>query len=232
MQKRSRTIIRIHILLLLLISSYSHAQIYQYQDKEGTIHFTNVPSDKRFRLMENKDEPGSKKANRKEKIQPQTLNKAIDRASKMHSIDPNLVKAVIKAESGFDPTAISPAGALGLMQLMPKTAEQLNVFDPFNPEENIEAGTRYLSYLLDSFDGDLRMSLAAYNAGESLVRRHNSIPPFEETRDYIKRVLGYYRDFGGTRKNGVYRVALTKGDIIYTNRPEDYIGYQGPLPER
>lgn len=232
MQKRSRAIIRIHILLLLLCSSYSHAQIYQYQDKEGTIHFTNVPSDKRFRLMDKKDESGSRKAKRKEKIQPQTLNKAIDRASKMHSIDPNLVRAVIKAESGFDPTAISPAGALGLMQLMPKTAKQLNVFDPFNPEENIEAGTRYLSYLLDSFDGDLKMSLAAYNAGENRVRRNKSIPPFEETRNYIKRVLGYYKDFGGARKNGVYRVSLTKGDFIYTNRPEDYIGYQGLLPER
>ncbi|MEK7280501.1 MAG: lytic transglycosylase domain-containing protein [Nitrospirota bacterium] len=232
MQKSSWTIINIHILLFLLISSYSHAQIYQYKDKEGTIHFTNVPTDKRFRLMDKKDEPGSKKAKRKEKIQPQTLNNAINSASKTHRIDPNLVKAVIKAESDFDPMAISPAGALGLMQLMPETAEQLNVFDPFNPEENIEAGTRYLSYLLDSFDGDLRMSLAAYNAGESLVRRHKSIPPFEETHHYIKKVLGYYRDFGGIRKNGVYRVALEKGDIIYTNRPEDYIRYQDSLPER
>lgn len=232
MQKTSWTIIHIHILLLLLISSYSYAQIYQYQDKEGTIHFTNVPTDKRFRLMDKKDEPGSKKAKRKEKIQTQTLYKAINSSSKTHKIDPNLVKAVIKAESDFDHMAISPAGAVGLMQLMPKTAEQLNVFDPFNPEENIEAGVRYLSYLLDSFDGDLRMSLAAYNAGENRVRRHKSIPPFEETHNYIKKVLGYYRDFGGIRNNGVYRVALKKGDIIYTNRPEDYIGYQGLLPER
>ncbi len=231
MQKASWTIIHIHILLLLLISSYSYAQIYQYQDKEGTIHFTNVPTDKRFRLMDKKDEPGSKKAKRKEKIQTQTLNKAINSSSKTYRIDPNLVKAVIKAESDFDPMAISPAGAVGLMQLMPKTAEQLNVFDPFNPEENIEAGVRYLSYLLDSFDGDLSMSLAAYNAGENRVRRHKTIPPFEETHTYIKKVLGYYRDFGGIRKKGVYRVALEKGDIIYTDRPEDYIGYQGLLPE-
>lgn len=147
-------------------------------------------------------------------------------------MDPNLVKAVIKAESDFDPMAISSAGAVGLMQLMPKTAEQLNVFDPFNPEENIEAGVRYLSYLLNSFKGDLKMSLAAYNAGENLVRRHKTIPPIEETRHYIKRVLRYYRDFGVTRKDGIYKVALKNGSIIYTNRPEDYMEYEGYLPER
>lgn len=231
MQKAYRIILRIHILVLLLIFSYSHAQIYQYQDKKGTIHFTNVPTDRRFKLID-KNRSNAHKKRRREKIQPHILHKAINKVSRKHRMDPNLVKAVIKAESDFDPMAISPAGAVGLMQLMPKTAEQLNVFDPFNPEENIEAGVRYLSYLLNSFKGDLKMSLAAYNAGENLVRRHKTIPPIEETRHYIKRVLRYYRDFGVTRKDGIYKVALKNGSIIYTNRPEDYMEYQGYLPER
>lgn len=232
MQKYSWIIIRIHILVILLISSsYSHAQIYQYQDKDGTIHFTNVPTDKRFKLLE-KNNPDSNKIRSRKKIKPHILHKAINNVSKRHRIDPNLVKAVIKVESDFDPTAISPAGAIGLMQLMPKTAEQLNVFDPFDPEQNIEAGVRYLSYLLSSFNGDLKLSLAAYNAGENLVRRHKSIPPIEETRHYIKKVLGYYRDFGATRRDGIYKVVLKDGGIIYTNRPGDYLEYQGYLLER
>lgn len=231
MKKLSWIIIRIHILAILLISSYSHGQIYQYQDKDGTFHFTNVPTDKRFKLL-NKNKSDSDKIRSKKRIQPHILHKAINNVSKRHRIDPNLVKAVIKVESDFDPTAISSAGAIGLMQLMPKTAEQLNVFDPFDPEQNIEAGVRYLSYLLSSFNGDLKMSLAAYNAGENLVRRHKSIPPIEETRHYIKKVLSYYRDFGATRRYGIYKVVLKDGSIIYTNRPEDYLEYQDYLLER
>lgn len=231
MKKASWIILRINILFFLLISAHSHAQIYQYQDKEGTVHFTNVPTDKRFKLLD-KSKNGLNKPRHKDKIQPHILHRAINRVSKKHRIDPNLVKAVIKAESDFDPTAISPAGAAGLMQLMPKTAEQLNVFDPFDPEENIEGGVRYLSYLLSSFNGDLNMSLAAYNAGEDLVRKHKSIPPIEETRHYVKKVLRYYKDFGSTRGNGVSRIASKDGNIIYTNKPEDYLGYKSYLVER
>jgi soluble lytic murein transglycosylase-like protein len=105
------------------------------------------------------------------------------------------VKAVIHAESAFDPRAISNKGALGLMQLMPGTAQQLGVDDPFNPWQNIEAGVRYLSSLIERFDGDLSLGLAAYHAGERTVRRYSGIPPYRETRNYVRRVLTLHRRY-------------------------------------
>ena len=110
-------------------------------------------------------------------------------------MDYALVKAVIKAESNFDPQAISRAGARGLMQLMPGTANALGVNNSFQPEQNIEGGVRYLRYLLDLFKGNLHLALAGYNAGENAVFRHNGIPPYQETKTYIRRVLRYFQDY-------------------------------------
>jgi soluble lytic murein transglycosylase-like protein len=116
-------------------------------------------------------------------------------AGKSHGLSPGLVKAVIHAESAFDPGAISSKGAQGLMQLMPGTARQLGVDDPFNPWQNIEAGVRYLSSLIERFDGDLSLGLAAYHAGERTVRRYSGIPPYRETRNYVRRVLTLHRRY-------------------------------------
>ncbi|MEE4239871.1 MAG: transglycosylase SLT domain-containing protein [Desulfopila sp.] len=115
-----------------------------------------------------------------------------------YDIDPHLIRAVIRTESAFDARAVSKKGAQGLMQLMPETAKELRVGDPFDPEANINGGTRYLRYLLNTFKQDLRLALAAYNAGPTLVKKKQAIPQIPETVQYVDRVLKYYRDY----KNG------------------------------
>lgn len=124
------------------------------------------------------------------------LHQAIRWFAREHHLPQALIQAVILAESGFDPLAVSPSGALGLMQLMPRTAASLHVRDPFNPVENIRGGAKHLRYLLDRFDGNLPLALAAYNAGEYRVKRnHYQIPAIRETQVYVEKVLSYYRTF-------------------------------------
>ncbi|MDD2463912.1 MAG: lytic transglycosylase domain-containing protein [Desulfobulbus sp.] len=126
---------------------------------------------------------------------PQTLNRYIQLAAMNHQVDPLLIKAVIKAESNFDPNAISPKGAQGLMQLMPGTARDLDVNDPMDPIQNINGGTKYLRYLLDNFNGNVELSLAAYNAGPGRVAPYGVIPNIPETQDYVSKVLDNYRSY-------------------------------------
>ncbi len=121
-----------------------------------------------------------------------TYDPWIRSACQKHSLDPALVKAVILAESKFDPMAVSPRGAVGLMQIDPVTAKEMGIKDPFNPKHNIDGGVRYLKVLLDAFEGDQRLALAAYNAGPSRVFQHNGIPPFKDTKKYIKQVFRYF----------------------------------------
>lgn len=167
----------------------AHADIYQYTDARGTITLTNVPNDPRFhRIITDAPRPRTF-------VSRQELEPVIARHSRQHRLHPALIRAVIKAESDFDPTAISRAGAVGLMQLMPQTAVQMDVQDVYNPDQNIGGGTKYLRQLLDRFDGNLPLALAAYNAGETAVERYQNLPPFEETRRYVKKVLRYYRTF-------------------------------------
>lgn len=120
------------------------------------------------------------------------IDAAIDKAATRHNVDANLVRALVKVESNFNPNAVSRKGAMGLMQLMPQTARQLKLTNPFNPEENIDAGVRHLRQLLDNYGGDVRLTLAAYNAGTGAVARSSGIPNFAETRNYVKRITGLY----------------------------------------
>jgi soluble lytic murein transglycosylase-like protein len=124
----------------------------------------------------------------------------IKAACRKHSMDPALVMAIIHAESQFDPKAVSPKGAVGLMQITPITVKELGINDPFNPQLNIDGGVRYLKRLLDTFDGDKKLALAAYNAGPTQVYRHNGVPPFKETQDFLKRVFRHQTFY---RKNSI-----------------------------
>lgn len=128
---------------------------------------------------------------KEKKASVSTYDHWIRAACLRHALDPALVKAVIHAESKFDPWAVSPRGAIGLMQIDPITIRELGIKDPFNPKHNIDGGVRYLRVLLDAFEGDQELALAAYNAGPSRVFQHNGIPPFKDTKKYITRVFRY-----------------------------------------
>ena len=122
----------------------------------------------------------------------QDIDAAIDAAATRHHVDPSLVRSVVKVESNFNPNAVSSKGAMGLMQLMPSTARSLNVANPFDPEQNVDAGVRHLRKLLDSYGGNVRLSLAAYNAGAGAVARSAGVPHFRETQDYVRRITNLY----------------------------------------
>ncbi len=124
------------------------------------------------------------------------IDAAIEQAAARHNVDPNLVRSVIKVESNFNPNAVSRKGAMGLMQLMPQTARQLKVTNPFDPEQNVDAGVRHLKSLMESFRGDVKLTLAAYNAGAGAVARSSGIPRYAETRNYVRRITELY--YGGS----------------------------------
>jgi len=181
------------------MTTLSSAGIYRYEDEDGVIHFTNCPRDSKFKLYIRESNEDVGELNRPASfISTKDLNlydSLISEFSKKYQVDFALIKAIIRAESGFNPIAISRKGARGLMQLMPETAVRWNVSNVFNPRENIEGGVRYFKYLLSLFNNDLRLSLAAYNAGENLVSELRSIPPYRETVDYVRKVLNYYQSY-------------------------------------
>ncbi len=157
-------------LLLMMNPSSATADIYRYIDENGVMHFTNAPTSNQF-------------------------DPIIADASKKYGLEAPLIKAVIKAESDFDPNAISHKGARGLMQIMPMNYRLLNVENPFDPHQSIDAGARYLRDMMDRYNGKLNLSLAAYNAGPGAVDRHGGVPPYQETEEYIERVMRYYQRY-------------------------------------
>ncbi len=168
------------------------ADIYMYIDKDGVMHFTNTPVESegtsvKFLFYQ-------KEAKRKDKQYSgvNNIDTYITQASHYHDVSFPLIKAMIKVESDFNPTAISEKGAMGLMQIMPFNFEHLSLNDPFDPYENIMAGVRYFKNMLNKFNGDLSLSLAAYNAGPNAVDKFGCIPPYPETINYVEKVLKYY----------------------------------------
>lgn len=192
---------------LLYLSTPSSADIYRYVDERGVIHFTNCPQDPKFKpyLRESKE---AQVETRTVSLSPaiplpsgktsEDYDSLISECCEKYQVDSALIKAMIRAESGFNPRAISKKGAKGLMQLMPETALRMNVSNVFSPKENIEGGVRYFKYLLSLFNNDLRLSLAAYNAGENLVSTIRTIPPYRETVDYVRKVLNFYQSYKQT----------------------------------
>ena len=180
-------------LLVLGSNAPAGGRIFTFTDEDGVTHFTNVPRDQRYRPLDNSDTGRF----RVQRVPRHWLyDGLIGLTAREHRLQPALVKAVIAAESNFDPDAVSRRGAQGLMQLMPETAAALGVADPLQPLENVRGGTRYLRLMIDRY-GDLERALAAYNAGPSAVDRYGGIPPYPETRDYVQRVLTYYRHYHG-----------------------------------
>ena len=218
----------ISILVILTTSSSPSAEeIYQFVDRNGVIHFTNVPVDLRYKPLKK-----LKKTSYRNRYAEKELHQLISELSSQHEVNPALIKAIIKVESDFDTTAISVAGAQGLMQLMPMTANRLGVLDPFDPRENIEGGIRYFKTLLDTFNNNTTLALAAYHAGENNVLKYNGLPPIPQTKRYVDKVIGYYKQYSlksslvKNNSNYIYRVSTVDGKIIYTNTPERYHRYK------
>lgn len=184
------------------------AAVYRYVDDRGVIHFTNTPADGRWQYLSTSKSAFVDRQRQRSGQKPpreDAYDRVILRAARNHQIEPALVKAVIAAESNFIPTAVSRVGAQGLMQLMPQTARSLGVANPFHPVQNVEGGTRYLRKMLDRY-GDMTRALAAYNAGPAAVDRYQGVPPYSETRNYVVRVLNYYRGY-----NDHFRVRARTG---------------------
>ena len=183
----------VSIISAFMAAGTARADIYKHIDKDGVLHLTNVPSDPNVKYILIMKE---KRILFQPNIDVNKYDDIINRAANKFGLDSALIKAIIKAESNFNHNAVSPVGAQGLMQLMPKTAYAFSVDDSFHPEKNIEGGARYLRYLLKTYRGDLSLALAAYNAGEKAVAKyHYNIPPYRETQNYVRRVLSFYKSY-------------------------------------
>lgn len=199
-----------------LVATGAHAAegVYTFRDRGGTLHFTNVPSDSRFKAMPpqavrpirisysgriggspSRSGRALARADRLWTEPPADLGKLIDQTARRYGVETALVHAIVRAESDFDHLAVSSAGAQGLMQLMPGTAQEVGVRDAFHPRENLEGGVYYLSQLLDRFNGNTQLAVAGYNAGPGAVERFGGVPPYAETVEYLERVFRFRQEY-------------------------------------
>lgn len=185
-----------YLALLAPTSNAYSSEIYRYIDPYGRLVFTDSPKHAGYIRLVKTSRGWVVPSRHSWKKNQQRFSPTIEKMAKQHQISEHLLHAIIMVESAYDPQAISKAGAQGLMQLMPATAHRFGVSDPYNPTQNIRAGTEYFKLLLTLFDDDLSLALAAYNAGENAVKRYNNrIPPFKETQQYVKKVLKHYRQY-------------------------------------
>jgi soluble lytic murein transglycosylase-like protein len=194
----SRRLRLVTLATALTVAGSSQADIYKTVGPDGVISFTSKPK-KGGKLYARTEAPSVRMPSDSSPGRRERYDEHIRQAAALYQIPEELVRAVIKVESDFDPRAVSPANARGLMQLIPETAERMLVTDVFDPRQNIFGGVRYLRVLANLFNGDIELTLAGYNAGEGAVMRHGGIPPYPETVDYVKRVLAYYREYRATR---------------------------------
>jgi soluble lytic murein transglycosylase-like protein len=198
MKSHIAALLTCQVCLLMLTVMSVRADIYRYEDDEGIVHFTDAPTDRRFKIFMRdlkKDKQLRTKLQLASSVNPAEYEQIISSCATKYGVNPCLIKAVIHAESGYNPNAVSSKGASGLMQLMPGTARSLKVSNSFDPKDNVEGGVKYLRFLLDTFRGDVSLAVAAYNAGLNKVARYGGIPPYNETRTYVNRVLSYMQSY-------------------------------------
>lgn len=212
--------VAIALFATLFTSNLVNADIYECRDRSGNIHFSNmrksgmrckttVKSSKKAASKSTKTAPKHQRSreqalllrasNRSGPLEPLALEALIQEAAQVYQIPVAFIRAVMKVESNFNPRVVSKTGAMGLMQLMPKTAAAMGVSDPFDPRQNVLGGARYLRLLANRFNGDLVLTIAAYNAGEGAVDKYSGIPPYTETQRYVRRVLTHYYRFRGAK---------------------------------
>lgn len=201
------------MILIVGVAVPAQADIYRCKRPDGTLHYTNIREPgRRCQLVvrgSKKSKPKSthktkstsgkplSKSSTRDPARYSRYNGLIDEASRLYELPDSFIRAVMRVESDFNPTVVSRAGAMGLMQLMPKTARSMGVSDPFDARQNILGGARYLRILANRFKGDLVLTVAAYNAGQGAVEKYNGIPPYKETQRYVRRVLKHYYAYRG-----------------------------------
>jgi hypothetical protein len=230
-------------LVLLTTVSTAYSDVYKYTDDNGVTCYTDAPfvkkPEKIIKEKEVVEKQGSgKNETASQSSSPEDYGSYVQSVASKYEIEPELIHAVIKTESNGNHRAVSRKGAMGLMQLMPSTASDMNVTNPFNPLENIEGGTKYLKSLLEKFNGDLTLALAAYNAGPKTVEKYGSVPPISETQRYVNKVISLYkgrRSYGVTaaveavkevlpKQIPIYKIVLEDGSVLFTNSSLSKVG--------
>ena len=226
--------LRISVLLVSLFFAAlttASADVFRYVNEDGVICYTDAPFGKKTEKVHadtDKQVLHDNNVTEKKPVLNTNYSHYVQKAAQKYDIEPELIHAVIRTESNGNHRAVSKKGAIGLMQLMPSTANDMNVGNPFNPEENIEGGTRYLKYLIEKFDGNLTLALAAYNSGPKTVEKYGSVPPITETRQYVNKVFSIYNgkkqyalsspsESYQEKPAPIYKIVLDDGTILFTN---------------
>lgn len=190
-----------YALALMSVPLAADAQVYKWVDKDGIVTYSNIapPENQEFDVLRfpcyASDPKCRSVAWEKVPLNTRSYGAVIRNAARVNAVEESLIRAIIHAESAYQPDAVSPKGAQGLMQLMPGTQADLRVSDPFDPEQNIMGGALYLAQLLDTFEDDVELAAAAYNAGPSAVNQYKGVPPYEETKEYVRRIRILYRRY-------------------------------------